>query len=362
MPRLVHFSKSPAYLVMQKVGPTLLALNRERRGMTPKTIIMLGLKALDGLEEIHSAGFLHRDIKPDNISVALVPTESTIFFIDFGLSSRYERFGSHVAYAEGQEFTGTPYFASLNSVKGVRPSRRDDLESLGYILLYLLQGNLPWFTIQSPKRTETLLCEVLKSREKHPLAVLCQSHWEMKEFLAYCQGLAYAEKPNYDYLRRLLTSWALQLALEIDWVYDWTPAHIPRTLSPLRKHHLKREKKRKTVVFANSPSLNMAELQEQSEDSSPGRMRDSLRRFSIETSDLESPSTGENSPEMAKTPVRSIDQIPSLACRPLGIRPIRVQMEPKTALLPTIEEVDAKTLARRSRSHTCDEIALFAGR
>ena len=339
---------------MQKVGPTLLTLNKERGGLTIKTVIMLGLKALDGLEEIHSAGFLHRDIKPDNISVALAPMEATVYFIDFGLSRRFERSGSHVAYAEGQSFEGTPYFASLNSVKGVRPGRRDDLESLGYVLLYLLQGNLPWFSIQCPKRTATLLCEVLRSRENYPLAVLCHSsNGELKEFLTYCQGLVYSQKPDYDYLRKLLTAWAQRLAVDIDWAYDWTPAQAPRVQSPLRKHHLKRKKQCKMVVCANSPSLNMTELQEQSEDSSPGRKRNSLRGFFIETSNSESSSASENSPEMPKTPVRSIGQIPSL-----GIRPVRVQMEPKTAFLPTIKESGTG----RSRSHTCDEIALLTGK
>lgn len=345
----MHVSKSPAYLVMQRVGHTLLKLHKEGPGMTTKTIIMIGLKALDGLEEMHAAGYIHRDVKPDNISVALDPADSTVYLIDFGLSSRYERGGSHVTYAEGQKFEGTPFFASLNSVKGVRPARRDDLESLGYVLLYLSQGNLPWFAVQSSKHAEILLNQVLRCREKYTLATLCQGcDWEIREYLSYCQGLAYAEKPSYDYLRSVLRGWAQRLSVVVDWKYDWSPVSAT---SPSRSHHCKREKKRKSAIFLNSPSLNMNELQSKCEGISPGRVF-TIQLPSFHT--FESSST-ESSPEMPKTPIRNFDQIPSLGIRPRSIVLIQVPNEPKTAILPSIKETGRGKETRKPRSHTCDE-------
>lgn len=365
VPKLVHVSKSPTFVVMQRVGKTLLELSQEIPRMTTKTVIMVGLKVVEGLEEIHTCGYLHRDVKPDNIAVAWDPADPTVYLIDFGLSCRYQRAGTHVIYTEEQEFSGTPYFASLNSVRGVRPSRRDDLESLGYVMLFFLQGSLPWFSIQSSKPSE-VLSFVLKCREKHPLSVLCQGcDWEMRDYLAYCQSLSYAEKPNYVYLKRVLMAWAQRLGLNIDWIYDWTPANLypsPPSSPSLFPLHSVPERKRKSLGPRNSPSINMSELLGQSGASSPGQMRESLRRFSLQVPNLclsESSSTGENSPEMPKTPVRGFDQLPSLMSRPKIITPIAVPVEPKSGVLPSIEECEEKRAKMRVRRHTCHEVSLI---
>lgn len=362
VPKLVHVSKTPAYVVMQRVGRTLLELNEEAM-MPIKTVIMLGLKVLEALEEIHACGYLHKDVKPDNIAVAFNPADPTIYLIDFGLSCRYQRGGSHVPYAEGQKFTGTPYFASFNSIRGIRTSRRDDLESLGYVLLFLLKGSLPWFTIQSSNQAEVLNL-VLKCREKHPISALCQNcDWEIREFLTYCQGIAYADRPNYAYLQKTLTSWAQRLNLAIDWVYSWSPATLspsPPTSPSLVISTPRPRKKRRSLGLSNSPSSNMSELLGQSAAAHPGQMRESLRRFSLQVSNLslsETSSTGENSPEMPKTPVRAFDQLPSLMSRPRAIVPIPVPVQPKTALLPRIEECEEKRVKQRIRRHTCHEIS-----
>ena len=367
VPRLVHVSKTPTFVVMQRVGKTLLELSREIQRMTTKTVIMVGLKVLEGLEEVHACGYLHKDVKPDNIAVAYDPADPTVYLIDFGLSCRYQRGGSHVMYTEEHKFEGTPYFASFNSIRGIRPSRRDDLESLGYVMLFFLQGSLPWFSIQSSKPAEVLSL-VQKCREKHPLPVLCQDcDWELRDYLTYCQSLAYAEKPNYAYLRKVFMAWAQRLGIGIDWSYDWTPANLSPSppfspsLSTLRSV---RDRKRKSLGSRNSPSLNMSELLGQSAAASPGKMRESLRRFSLQAPNLclsESFSTGENSPEMPKTPVRGFDQLPSLMSRPKTIVPVAVQVEPKSGLLPSIEECEEKKRKKRVRRHTCHEISLLEG-
>lgn len=361
VPRLIHISKKPAFVVMQQVGKTLLSIQKERQRMTTKTIIMLGLKALEGMEGIHACGYVHKDIKPDNLTVSLDPSDASIYFIDFGLSSRYERGGTHISYSETQQFEGSPFFASINSMRGVRPSRRDDLESLGYILLFLLQGSLPWFHIQS-SNSDDLLSQVLTSREKHPIPSICHSSdYEIRDFVMYCQSLSYTEKPNYDHLRKILLGWGSRLGVNIDWKYDWMPATEETpvfTLSPVRVSHLKRDKKRRSLCY-NSPSSNMSELQ--GLDASPGKMRDSLRRCSIQVplfNTSESSSTGESSPEMPVTPIRGFDQIPCLSKRPIFIPVTKVPVnEPKTALLPSIVECEEKIVVRKPRRHTCDEVS-----
>jgi len=98
------------------------------------------------LESMHNNNFIHRDMKPDNFLMGLKGKAAVVYVIDFGLSKRYRdpKTGQHIPYRDGKSLTGTARYASVNTHIGIEQSRRDDLESIGYILLYLLKGSLPW--------------------------------------------------------------------------------------------------------------------------------------------------------------------------------------------------------------------------
>lgn len=101
---------------------------------------------LDRIQYVHDKNFLHRDIKPDNFLLDKNPNSKKLFLIDFGLAKRYRNSQTlkHIEYRDGRSLTGTARYASINSHRGIEPSRRDDLESIGYLIMYFLRGNLPW--------------------------------------------------------------------------------------------------------------------------------------------------------------------------------------------------------------------------
>ena len=119
---------------------------------------MLADQILQRIEFLHTNHFLHRDIKPDNFLMGLASKKAAhiVYIIDFGLSKRYRepKTGEHIPYKDNKELTGTARYASVNTHLGVEQSRRDDCESIGYILLYFLKGSLPWQGLQGRTKEE----------------------------------------------------------------------------------------------------------------------------------------------------------------------------------------------------------------
>jgi len=119
---------------------------------------MLADQILQRIEFLHTNHFLHRDIKPDNFLMGLAQKKSQhiVYIIDFGLSKRYRepKTGEHIPYRDNKELTGTARYASVNTHLGVEQSRRDDCESIGYIMLYFLKGSLPWQGLQGRTKEE----------------------------------------------------------------------------------------------------------------------------------------------------------------------------------------------------------------
>jgi serine/threonine protein kinase len=117
-----------------------------KRKFTLKTVLMIADQVIQRVEYFHSRGFLHRDLKPDNFLVGLNSRAHYIHLIDLGLAKRYRdsKTEEHIPFRSDKNLTGTARYASLWTHMGYEQSRRDDLECLGYLLLYLIRGSLPW--------------------------------------------------------------------------------------------------------------------------------------------------------------------------------------------------------------------------
>ena len=193
------------YMIIDFLGPNLLELFNYCgcRKFTISTICLIALQALNRIENIHKHHYLHRDIKPENFLIGIHEKSNIIYLIDFGLSKRYKnpKTHQHIPYREGRALTGTARYVSINTHLGIEQSRRDDLESIGYMLIFFMKGVLPW---QGLKNCNEKYTRIMEKKLQIPTEILCYGlPDEITYYLNYCKSLRFEDRPDYDYLRGL---------------------------------------------------------------------------------------------------------------------------------------------------------------
>ncbi|CAF4952886.1 unnamed protein product, partial [Rotaria socialis] len=147
-----------------------------------------------------------------------------VFLIDFGLAKKYRdnRTRQHIPYREDKNLTGTARYASINAHLGIEQSRRDDMESLGYVLMYFNRGSLPWQGLKAATKKQKYE-KISEKKMSTPVEILCKGFpAEFAMYLNYCRGLRFEEAPDYMYLRQLFRILFRTLNHQYDYTFDWT--------------------------------------------------------------------------------------------------------------------------------------------
>ena len=156
---------------------------------------------LTAIESLHTRHYVHRDIKPANFMILVDRPSPDAFLIDFGLAQRFRNPETylHVPYSTHHSIVGTLPFSSINGQQGHAQSRRDDLESLAYTIIYSARGELPW----------TSLCDheaILQKKSSITAEDLCQGlPAPFCNFVTYVHSLGFDEKPDYPYLHSIIS-------------------------------------------------------------------------------------------------------------------------------------------------------------
>ena len=226
IPRVEWLGKSKKWniLVMDYLGPALEALfDFCKNKFSLKTIILIAEQILNIIENVHLEGIIHRDIKPDNFLVGFSENSHKIYMIDFGLSKKFidrDTF-QHNSYKCCKQFTGSFRYSSIKNHRGIEQSRRDDLESIGYMLIYFLKGTLPWQGLKAKDKKERMK-KIYNKKKSTNLKELCNGcPPEFLTYMKYCKRLRYTEKPDYYYIKQLFRSLFKRKKFKHDYVYDW---------------------------------------------------------------------------------------------------------------------------------------------
>ncbi len=242
-------------MVADLLGPSLEDLfNYCGRKFSLKTVLMIADQLITRLQYVHSKHFLHRDVKPDNFLAGIGPRSNILYIIDFGLAKKYWD-GSkqrHIPYKDKKSLTGTARYASISTHIGIEQARRDDLESLGYVLVYFLRGSLPWQGIRNDNKRKKYEA-IMQKKRSVSLEDLCAGYpVEFLKYIKYCRSLRFEEKPDYGFLKSLFKSLFVKKNYKYDYMYDWSVLNMQE-----RKARMRAERPRR-AASPNSGGINFS--------------------------------------------------------------------------------------------------------
>lgn len=272
-------------MVMELLGPSIEdCFNRCSRRLSLKTIAQVTIQMIQRIECIHEHNIIHRDIKPDNFLTGRNKKAHLVYLIDFGLSKKYRdsKTHQHIPFRENRSLTGTARYVSINCHMGLEQSRRDDLEAIAYVALYLVKGTLPWQGVQATTKQEKYH-KIMDKKMNTALDVICRGcPVEFMNFISYSRSLRFEDKPDYNYIKNLFKELIKKENQELDNIFDWSePKARPALVSSaavVETEPAKKRKKKRKKTAKRAPS-------EDSSRSVPSPMEVSVIVNAVEKSD-----------------------------------------------------------------------------
>ena len=212
-------------LIMELMGKSLEDLfeNMAIKKMSIRCVCNLGFQMVEILEFIHNKHIVHRDMKPDNFVMGRGNKSKFLYLLDFGLAKKYRSSSTlkHYPLLKKKHLTGTARYASINALNGYTQSRRDDLEAIGYVLVYFLLGRLPWQGMLNKNKDERYKKIMEVKRDTDP-KILCKGlPVEFERYITYTRNLEYEEDPDYNMLKQLFIKVLNDEGYNFDYFYDW---------------------------------------------------------------------------------------------------------------------------------------------
>ncbi|CAD8136389.1 unnamed protein product [Paramecium octaurelia] len=288
VPRLKWAGKDQGnnVMVIQLLGRDLTHYMRQRKRFSLPCVLSIADQMLTILENIHNKGVIHRDLKPENVLVGKEKEKNLIYLVDFGIAKHFkDKDDKHIPFKDNKPFLGTSRYASIAAHKGYELSRKDDLESLGYMLIFLLKGSLPWQNVDYKNEEEKVkIVGLMKMRISSQ--ELCQDlPNEFMKFIDLVKKMSYREKPDYKYFQQLLRRVAIQQQAEyrFDWLDENNQDRKSGSVSPKKQQSIKVMDQSHLIQQIYSPKK-----QKQSEefDDTGLSKRESNGRFSIANNSL----------------------------------------------------------------------------
>ena len=237
IPEVISFGRTKTHniLIEPLLGFSLLDLHvKKKKKILMKDICMIAIQLIDRIEWVHSKNVVYRDIKPENFLFGKKDPE-TLYIIDFGLCRKYKstKTGKHIIPKNTGKFTGTSRYASVYAMAGNEQSRRDDIESIGYLLIFLMKGRLPWQGINGKSHKECYQ-KLYLMKKYMPVEKLCNGLPKgMSDFLIYAKNLKFEQQPDYNYLKSLFKVILSYLVPNISlYKFSWL---MGNNLNPMRK-------------------------------------------------------------------------------------------------------------------------------
>ena len=222
-----YFNSQIGYaLILERLGSNLGVIMSKlpNKKFSMKSALMIINQSLERLKLIHEKNIIHRDMKPENLCIGYKGKEKNIYLIDFGLSKiiNNDKKNQFLLNIKSEKIViGTVRYISMNAHLGNEQYKKDDLESLAYMLVFFIKGELPWQNLKAKSRKEKYT--KIYQKKKHTVnSELCNFlPDEIKNFVSYILNLNQKQNPDYSKLMNLISNLMKKYGYINDLQFEW---------------------------------------------------------------------------------------------------------------------------------------------